>query len=147
MSSNIDKCVKDYCVPFVKKKHDNYNSLFSSIEGFNNNKKGSNNHLTRKESMNIDLKSCKRTACNPGCKGTFFENGNSNKLPNSFKNNSNTKSKNNMLKLYKKTRKNLFKNKKSILKQNSFYYKLNNSTIKRKKNKGVLSSCSVIDMD
>ena len=90
----------------------------------------------KKKIFNIFYKSCKLHYCNPGCKNTILEDGTD--LPTSLKN----KLKNNKprLDMLMKTRKNIFKNKTSVLKDN-FYIKLKN--INKLKQEGAISGCSI----
>ena len=82
------------------------------------------------------MKLCKDSFCNPGCKGTIFQN---NKFPNELVDKfSKQKDGEITLKFLKQMRKNLFREKKTILK-NGFYEKLN---VKKLKKQGALSGCA-----
>ena len=86
------------------------------------------------------MKQCKDSFCNPGCKGTIFQN---NKFPKELVDKlSKHKDGEMALKLLKRMRKSLFKGKKTILK-NEFYEKLN---VKKLKKKGAVSGCAIMSL-
>ncbi len=90
---------------------------------------------------------CKLAYCNPTCKNTIFENGNSNKLPNGYEEMLKKKMKgakgNKLIETMKLIRKSMFKENKSIVK-NGFYKKLKSNNVKKLKKNGALSGCSVL---
>ncbi len=90
---------------------------------------------------------CKLAYCNPTCKNTIFENGNSNKLPNGYEKMLKKKMKgtkgNKLIETMKLIRKSMFKEDKSIVK-NGFYKKLKSNNVKKLKKNGALSGCSVL---
>lgn len=86
------------------------------------------------------IEMCKKSFCNPGCKGTIFQN---NKFPNELVNKfSKQNDGEKTLKLLKKMRKSLFKGKKSILK-NEFYEGL---PVKKLKKQGAVSGCAIASL-
>jgi hypothetical protein len=86
------------------------------------------------------MKLCKNSFCNPGCKGTIFQN---NKFPKELVDKFSKHEDGEMtLKLLKKMRKNLFKGKKTILK-NGFYEEL---PVKKLKKKGAVSGCAIASL-
>jgi len=92
--------------------------------------------IKTKEFKEESMKLCKDSFCNPGCKGTIFQD---NKFPQELVNKY-IKQKNGkqIIKLLKKFRKDLFGEKKTILKK-GFYEKLN---VKKLKKKGAISGCA-----
>ena len=96
--------------------------------------------LNSKKFKEESMKLCKDSFCNPGCKGTIFQN---NKFPNELVNKfSKQNDGEKTLKLLKKMRKSLFKGKKSILK-NSFYEGL---PVKKLKKQGAVSGCAIASL-
>lgn len=97
-------------------------------------KKSLEKFKSKKFKENI-IKECKETYCNPGCKGTIYQNGTFPKeLMNKYKNTNQEF----MIKLLKSIRKSLFKDKKTVLK-NDFFEKL--SSASKLKKKGAISGC------
>lgn len=95
------------------------------------------NSTIRKE----DIESCRKSYCNPGCKGTLFESGK--KLSKSFRKNLTRKMGKNaksMFGYFDQTRKNLFKGRNTVLK-NDFYEGLPSKKIAYAKKKGAISGC------
>jgi hypothetical protein len=88
------------------------------------------------------LKYCKSSFCNFDCKGTIFEDGDGKKLPSSMIETINLRTKGKTRKLLidfiTGTRKELFKNKKTILKDH-FYEKL--KSVPKLKKEGAISGC------
>ena len=93
----------------------------------------------------IIIKDCVQGFCNPGCKGTIYEPGESlsENLVNDIKKLiKDKKTHPSLLKAFKKMRKTIFKNKKNVLKD-GFYEKFNVTQKKRYQKHGALSGCSL----
>lgn len=153
-SSDIKKCENTFCKEYYKKvvelseyiikktiekKKDKYKELNKESLKIEKEKdklliREIKNKLKSSEFKKETKEICKTSYCNPKCKGTIFQN---NKFPSELK----EKYDNESLKVLIKLRKNLFKNKKSILKDD-FYEKLNG--IKNLKKKGAISGCATI---
>jgi hypothetical protein len=90
----------------------------------------------KNEKMELDM--CKKLYCNEGCKNTILEDGEPNKLPKGvtklFKKNKL------LLEVMKTSRKELFKDKKTVLKDN-FYEDLKLAQIKKLQKEGAISGC------
>ena len=86
-----------------------------------------------------ELDICKNIYCNEGCKDLIFEDGDPNILPkgltNKFKKNKE------LLEILQKERKEMFKNKKTVL-NNGFYEGLKPSDIKKLEKEGAISGCA-----
>jgi hypothetical protein len=86
----------------------------------------------------LELDVCKKFYCNEGCKDTILEDGDPNILPKlitkKFKKNTE------LIKLFEKERKELFGEKKTVLK-NGFYEKIKPSQIEKIKKEGAISGC------
>ena len=94
-------------------------------------------------------KQCKKIYCNPSCTETIFENGNFSKYSKEIekkyseeKLSYSGKLERNLIKKFKKQRKEIFKDKNSVLK-NSFYNGLKKETINKLKKKGAISGCTL----
>ena len=85
-----------------------------------------------KKTLKLNEQICVDAFCNPGCKGTIFQDDDID-LKEKYKNQKE------MLSFITQTRKNMFKNRKTILEDN-FYYKLGNKA--QLKQEGALSGCS-----
>ena len=108
-----------------------------------------------KSIVQIIFDNCQSGYCNPGCKGTVFEDGGE-ELSNEAKQkieqpvdadkHLNRKQKKIVkglaLSMSSKMRKSLFQGRKTVLK-NDFYYKIPNKTVSEAKQKGALSGCTV----
>ena len=81
------------------------------------------------------MKKCKLGYCNPTCKGTIYQNGKN--FP------KNLKVPSPLLSIIKGVRKNIFKNKTSVLK-NSFYEKLKSKNVMCAKKRGATSGCTLL---
>jgi hypothetical protein len=102
-----------------------------------------------------DLEVCRRAHCNPGCKGTIFQDGKAfpkeveelAKKQMSGIRGIKTKTQRDALKmivsLAKATRKTIFKGKSSVLRSNSFYKKLPRKNVTRAKSRGAVSGCAM----
>jgi ribosomal protein L16 Arg81 hydroxylase len=145
--SEIKKCNDTFCKKYVDDAKDIMETIINRMI-----KKHNINKLEKKEKeeainkirksiekvMNYDnlKESCKTAFCNPGCKGTIFQNQNNKltkELEKKYKNNKE------LLVLLKKMRDNLFQNKKTVLK-NNFYIKIKNP--KKLKKDGEISGCT-----
>ena len=97
--------------------------------------------LKSKEFKKGCMEICKNSFCNPKCKGTIFQD---NKFPpeiiDKYKNNKNGDE---IVKGLIQLRKIIFKNKKSVLKDD-FYEKLQD--INRMKKKGAISGCTIFSI-
>ncbi len=102
----------------------------------------------KKKEIEKMKKVCETTYCNKGCKGTLFQKGVANKLPNNVvdgvKKNKVIpgKYKKTVLGLLLTTRKKMFKGKTDVLK-NNFYEGLKNSNVKKMKKNGAVSGCAI----
>ncbi len=91
-----------------------------------------------------DYANCSRAYCNPGCKGTLFESGKylskaaKHRITKKFKG----KNSKLLLDIIKSTRKNIFKGKTSVLKDD-FYKKIPSKQVAIAKRKGALSGCTM----
>jgi hypothetical protein len=93
-----------------------------------------------KKQKKYALDVCMRGYCNPHCKGTIFEEGAPNKLPDELlKRNKKFPS---LVPFMKKTRKDIFNKKTNVLKD-GFYEGLSPEKIKEYKKMGATSGCSV----
>ena len=158
MSDKSDKsdklkktCEKKFCEKYIKKVTKFSLALVKKL--MDNSKIKIDDKKRKKLNKNIksDLKKkekelqkvCSMAHCNPTCKGTIFENGNSNVLPNEFKKQMKNKKNDKLIEMLIKMRKELFKDKKSIIKD-GFYISLKKSTVKKIKKDGAISGCSVM---
>lgn len=86
-----------------------------------------------------ELATCAKYFCNEGCKNTIFEDGPSDKLSKGFskifKNNKE------LIKLMEKSRKELFGNKTTVLKD-GFFEGIKSKTVKKLKKEGAISGCT-----
>jgi hypothetical protein len=101
--------------------------------------------LKNKDIQKKYLEACVKSHCNPGCKGTIFQNG---EFPiNEFKKQFSSLSKKNSdksINLVKKMRNDIFKGKKTVL-NDDFYIGIKKSKNKLKKN-GALSGCALMTL-
>lgn len=88
------------------------------------------------------INSCKRGYCNPGCKGTMFQNG-KNFPENLDLNIKDEKTRKFAMNITRKIRTRMFKSKSSVLK-GEFFNKLKSSNVSRVKKQGALSGCSLM---
>jgi hypothetical protein len=153
------KCEKVYCADFVRRqKKMAMQMLKQTLKTIKNPrlqktlkriaKKGHN----YKKSMEV----CKQGYCNPGCKGTLYQDGKT-IAPAALKAIANVSEKATrtasgkavppgakkfMMNTLKETRKGIFKGKSSVL-RNSFYEKLPPANVAKAKKKGALSGCTL----
>ena len=92
-----------------------------------------NNLIQLKKNSGKIQHTLKNIYCNPGCKGTIYQN-------NSFPKELEKKYSKKLIDKLKKKRKELFKGNKSVL-VNNFYKDLKNKTVKKLKKKGAISGC------
>ena len=144
--SAIKKCNEIFCKKYVEDAKDIMETIITRII-----KKHKINKLNKKaqeeainkikksmqKSMNYNnvKESCKTAFCNPGCKGTIFQN---NEFPKELE--KKHKKNKELIVLLKKMRDGLFQDKKTILK-NDFYIKIKNP--KKLKKDGAISGCAV----
>jgi hypothetical protein len=88
---------------------------------------------------NTELDTCKNIYCNKDCKDTIFEDGNPDTLPKGLI--KKYKKMKDVLEIIQKTRKEMFKNKKTVL-NNGFYQGLKSSDVKKLEKEGAISGCS-----
>ena len=133
LASNIYKMMTKKMFPANKKTYDAKHAKF-------NKKQTKKEEKEEKEALDM----CMKTYCNKGCKGTIFEDGK--EFPKSAEENISKKWKDNKsLKFFmnfsKQNRKEMFKNKTSVLKDN-FYEKLNKKQVKLFKSHKAISGCA-----
>jgi hypothetical protein len=144
--SAIKNCNDTFCKKYVEDAKDIMETIIKRII-----KKHKINKLNKKaqeeainkikksmqKSMNYNnlKESCKTAFCNPGCKGTIFQN---NEFPKELE--KKHKKNKELIVLLKKMRDGLFQDKKTILK-NDFYIKIKNP--KKLKKDGAISGCAV----
>jgi hypothetical protein len=145
----VKKCNDSYCKKFgerwIKEIKDTINMLESIKEKTPEEKKlivKMKSNLKSGVSLKKSLKSCRNRFCNIDCKGTIFEDGDGNKLPPSvirfIKQFAKGKTRKTMTDLIANSRRELFQNKKTVLRDN-FYEKLNG--ILKLKKEGAISGC------
>ena len=140
-TKNAEKLIKDMINHFAKKSDKTRvkNTILTST------RKTLSKLKTKKEQDKM-LKTCKKTFCNPPCKGTIFQDD---KLPqevlDDINNNKDLKDKDKkmVIEMVKNTRKNIFKNKKTVLKD-GFYEELEN--VDKLKKEGATSGCTLFVM-
>jgi hypothetical protein len=164
--SNIKLCEDTFCKIYTKKIIKSIKDIFKKeIENIKikmKNEKSAKTKENLKFSLNFLLnckksintnksfhKECKKIYCNPSCKETIFENGNflkySKEIEKKYseeKLSHSGKLERNLIKKFKKLRKEIFKDKNSVLK-NSFYNGLKKETINKLKKKGAISGCTL----
>ena len=107
--------------------------------------------FTEKEYKNMK-RNCEKIYNNPGCKGTILEDGSPSKLPKGSADGlkrvfgKNNKTFRMFERLLKKERVQLFKGRKSVLKDN-FFHKMSNKTVRNLKKQGATSGCTVFYKD
>jgi hypothetical protein len=126
MSSCEERFCKKYFVPMMVRK----------IQGFQK-------KIVPKSRMKQLLQSCKQGYCNPGCKTTIFQNGKN--FPKNLVGPNGKKYSKLVKEFVKESRKNIFKNKTSVLK-NSFFTGIKKKNVKCAKNKGAASGCTLFIM-
>jgi hypothetical protein len=89
------------------------------------------------------MSACKKGYCNPGCKGTMFQNGAS--FPKGLKGPNGKSLPKFVLNVTKKLRNNMFKGKTSVLNKN-FYAKLTKKNVARVRKRGATSGCTGLFM-
>jgi hypothetical protein len=87
------------------------------------------------------MQECKKGYCNPGCKGTMFQNGAS--FPKGIKGPNSRPLPKLVLNVIKKLRNNIFKGKTSVLDKN-FYEKLKKKNVTCAKKRGATSGCTLL---
>ena len=87
----------------------------------------------------IELDTCKTFFCNEGCKDTILEDGEPNILPKGIT--KKFKEMEDVLAILQKKRKDIFKNKKTVLKD-GFYERLKPSDVKKLQKEGAISGCT-----
>ena len=156
MQKSIKTCEDTFCKEYHKKmlkfskeiieklmlqfkKKNNSNEIIQ--EKINKLKKEIEDKFKTKEFIKQSKETCKNAFCNPECKGTIFQNG---EFPKEVKQKF-SKIKNGKISLeyLKKYRDELFKNKKTIIKD-SFYNGLKRKNIKNLKKDGALSGCTIM---
>ena len=134
MNNSTRKCKKDYCEKVFLKNQQSFSDKLSKKFKMKPIK------FTQKQKKTM-VKQCDKSYCNPTCKETIFQNGK--EFPKNVKiKNKNKKVKMLTEKIIKETRKKMFGNKTSVLK-NGFYQKLNSKNVKYLKQKGALSGCTI----
>jgi hypothetical protein len=144
--SAIKKCNEIFCKKYVEDAKDVIETIINSIIKKHKidklNKKAQEEAINKiktsmKKLLNYDnlKESCKTAFCNPGCKGTIFQN---NEFPKELE--KKHKKNKELIVLLKKMRAGLFQDKKTILK-NDFYIKIKNP--KKLKKDGAISGCAV----
>lgn len=156
IDKSIKKCENTFCKEYFKKQIQLSKDLIKMMK--NKSMKMKIKDKNKKEKINLllkesqeklkskkfkedSLKECKNGFCNPGCKGTIFQNG---KFPKELVNKySKEKHGNVTIKFLKSLRESLFKDKKSILK-NDFYEEFKNKD--KLKKKGAVSGCAIASL-
>ena len=132
MKNSTRKCKKEYCEKvFLKNSQSFSDKLFKKL-------KMKPIKFTEKQKKEM-LKQCPNHYCNPTCKKTIFQDGK--EFPKNIKIKGNKKIKELLGKIIRETRKKMFGNKTTVLK-NGFYEKLTSKTVKKLKEKGALSGCT-----
>jgi len=160
-TNNITKCENTFCKEYYKKllelsldiikgvsekKKDKYKELDEENLKLEKAKdkliiKDMKDKLKSKEFKESCMEICKNTFCNPKCKGTIFQD---NKFPSELIDKyKNKKNGDELIKGLIQLRKIIFKNKKSVLKDD-FYEKLKD--INRIKKKGAISGCALFSI-
>lgn len=154
---SVSKCGSTFCekvvVPKMKKMLANISK--SITKKFTPEKRAK--FIKSQKTINDDVfkQNCMNSYCNSDCKNTVFEAGS--KIPNSvfvklksdFESNPSINKKDipkmikNTKKMMNEIRKDIFKNKKNVIK-NNFYEKLKPSDIKEMKKKGAISGCTIM---
>jgi len=145
--SAIKKCNETFCKKYVEDAKDVIETTINSmikkhkIDKLNKKEKEEAINKLRKfleKVMNYDnlKESCKTAFCNPGCKGTIFQN---NEFPKELEKKYKNKKYKELIAFLKRRREYLFKDKKTILK-NDFYIKIKNP--KKLKTEGAISGCA-----
>jgi len=96
-------------------------------------------NLDSEKNKKVELDFCKELNCNEGCKDTVLEDGEPDILPKSISNK--FKKMKDVLEIVKKRRKDIFKNKKTVLKD-GFYEGLKPSLVNKMKKEGAISYCA-----
>ena len=140
-TKKTEKFIKDMVNHFAKKEDKTrVKSIYlASI-------KKSLSKLKSKKDQDKMLETCKETFCNPTCKGTIFQDDNLPKeVLDKINNNKDLKDKDKkmLIEMVKNTRKNIFKNKKTVLKD-GFYEELEN--VDKLKKEGATSGCTLFVM-
>lgn len=159
--SNIKKCENTFCKEFTKKmikttkdilkkvidkekkslKDAKSKNDIKKLKDLKNKEKIFKNKTFNKKMTDKFNKVCKSAYCNPGCKGTVFQNnGFPKELENEFSKENHGKI---TIDFLKKMRKEIFKDKKTVLK-NSFYNGLKTENVTKLKKKGAISGCVLL---
>ena len=137
---NTEKCEKKICPKFEKKVTLASQKLYKKLT-----QQKANTKITKKliqERSNKIRKTCAKTYCNPGCKGTIFEKG-KDISPSAINNAGLTPKNKKILKeILTDIRKDLFKGKNNVLNQN-FYEETPKKKVAQLKKQGALSLCSI----
>jgi hypothetical protein len=162
--SNIKLCEHTFCKIYTKKIIKSTKDMLK--KEIDNKKIKIKNAKTKKNKENLKLslnfllyakknlnkenlfhKECKKIYCNPGCKETIFENGNlskySKEIEKKYSKKIFDKIGKSIIKKLKKQRKEIFKDKNSVLK-NSFYNGLKKEDVIKLKKKGAISGCTLL---
>ena len=139
----MNNCKEKYCKKYTEKNGKIIKDLITFFEKLPNKTK-KQQALVKKmktkkyhdENMKKLMNSCLNQYCNPGCKETLFEP--TSKLPKKIE--KLFKKKPTLLKFMKNVKKEMFKGKKNILKDN-FYEGLTDSQVKYLKKEGAISGC------
>ena len=98
-----------------------------------------NLNIDSEKNQKLELNVCKSLLCNEGCKDTVMEDGDPNTLPKGIT--KKFKKMEEVLEVLKKRRKDIFKNKKTVLKD-GFYEGLKPSDVKKLQKEGAISGCT-----
>jgi hypothetical protein len=134
MIKQYNKLLKKPCkknTPECEKNEQDLKSFVKQMERFDK-------AIKSKKSKDLELKMCKKYYCNKGCKKTILEDGEPDILPKSLL--KQFKGDKDILDNLRKTRKELFGKKKSVLKE-SFYEGIKSKTMKKLKKEGAISGC------
>ncbi len=155
---NKIKGLKKFCKKFEKKIKEKNRTLESIkflkdvVDKLKKKIKEFDKDSYKKKEIRKMKKVCETTYCNKGCKGTLFQKGIPNKLPNNVvdgvKKNKKTsgKYKKRILGLLLTERKKMFEGKTDVLK-NNFYEGLKNSNVKKMKKNGAVSGCASVHFE
>jgi hypothetical protein len=163
--SNIKKCENTFCKEFTKKMIKSTKDVLKKVidkekKGLKDSKDAKNikklkdlknkEKIFKNKTFNKKItqtmtekfnKVCKNAYCNPECKGTVFQN---NGFPKELENELSKQNHGKItIQFLKKMRKDIFKDKKTVLK-NSFYNGLKKEDVTKLKKKGALSGCGLL---
>jgi hypothetical protein len=133
-----DKMLKSYKKTLKKNCNEKTPKCQKEIKDLDKKMKNFDKAISTNKSKDLELKICKKYYCNKGCKETILEDGEPDILPKSllkqFKNDKD------ILDNLRKTRKELFGKKKSVLKD-GFFEGIKSKTLKNLKKEGAISGC------